>query len=120
MKNQLWYNRRGIPDDEVSEYCFVILNKDSRMIYTICSKIEETLRPIIESHQRNGLVHDMNYKIYNFNSPTSLEKDQLSNIFNGKIKKDIRLYDRIKPGYENLGGLEDYVIKQILSELRKV
>ena len=111
MKPALLWNFEPDPSDELVNYYFVIINRDSKEIGKITNRLYEKFNPIIETSQRNGNVKDLQYRILLIKVNKVLEPGELSKVYGGKnIKKDERIYSRCK---DSLDGLENYVISEI-------
>lgn len=112
MKGELWYNHVSIPSEEKALYVFVIINQDTRTISSVTSNIERyfgDFGTLDESDRLDGKVDDFNYRIYMFYSTKSFDKDQIFELFKGRNRKDKNLYERVKPGFEGIEGIEGYV-----------
>lgn len=107
MQRQLLWNFRFNEEEQNIRYVFVIVN-ESREREAIKSNIIRTLAPLDNFVKREGKSGANPYCIMIFDSPKRLEN--LSSIYNGAVKKDIRLYERETTGID---GLEDYVIKEL-------
>jgi len=107
MQRQLLWNSRANEEEQSMRYIFVIVN-ESRERESIKSKIIETLAPVDNFVKREGKSGANPYCLLVFDSPKRLENP--SSIYNGAVKRDIRLYERQTTGID---GLEDYIIKEL-------
>ncbi len=109
VERQLWWNFVGIPAEEKIKWFFVIVN-DKREIRKISNRIFGRLAMIEELVEREGKADGMNYKLLVFNSEKKLEKDDISSIYRGYVKREERLYTRKRLGID---GLENYVQRKL-------
>lgn len=113
IQRQIWWNFIPNPGDRNIQYHFAIIN-DNREIRNLSSRIINALAPVDELEERKGKAGNLNYNLMSFLSHVAIDYIQFSNIYEGKVRKDERLYDRERTGRD---GLEEYIQKKIQREL---
>jgi hypothetical protein len=109
FNRQLWWNYVAIPSERKLNWLFVIIN-DKRESNVISNKIFGKLAMIEDLVEIDGKSGNRHYKILVFKSKKTLETNELSSIYRGMKKRDVRLYLRARKGIE---GLETYVQRKL-------
>jgi ribosome biogenesis GTPase A len=108
MERQVWWNFVPNTEEQLIDYFIVIIN-DSREIKKIQSRVITKLAPVDELRETAGPADNLRYKILSFISNRKIESWEFKRIYDGKVKRDERLYER-QNGFE---GLERYVIGRL-------
>ncbi len=109
IRREIWWNTIPLPDEERSQYFFVVLN-DSRETLKIRTRIVESFAPVEDFQEFSGKVDTQPYSLMFFYSRRFFDLNKKTRIYKGKWKKNERLYERFRDG---LRALEDYVILKL-------
>ena len=120
MKPQVLWNYIPHPDQERNEYVFVLYN-ETREVERILGGIYDALQMIEGLDQRRRTIEGLTCHISIFSSDKSpLSVVDFRRFYKGPLEKDGRLYTRkagVLPGWD---GLEQYVLKALSENSKKI
>ncbi len=109
-KPKLLWNVVSDPIEQVSQVFVVIDNPDRRMINKLQQSILEEFAPSDNFDSVDKKEKGLDYRLVMFDTYEMVSEERLRNCYDGKIKRDSRLYPRERTGKD---GLVAYVEKKL-------